>query len=266
MKNKTLKSIIASLLSVAMLMSFVACGGSGSGEDKKNNSAGASASDGADANGSTNSDGEKNIEKGQVGSYITFGTYEQDGDTSNGAEDIEWLVLDVEDGKTLVISKYELDCKPYNEVDEGVTWETCTLRTWLNNYFYDTAFSDSDKNKVCLTNVVAEKNPNYDTEAGNNTQDKVFVLSISEAEKYFSSDDERKCKPTQYAINNGAWFNKDPSDSDYGNCWWWLRSPGYDLSITSGVGGDGDIEDYYNRNDVEYNCNAVRPAMWITVG
>ena len=71
----------------------------------------------------------------KVGHYVSFGKYEQDNNTSNGKEKIEWLVLEVKDGKALVISKYALDCKPYNTSSTNVTWETCSLRNWLNNDF-----------------------------------------------------------------------------------------------------------------------------------
>ena len=257
MKNKALKSIIASLLSVAMLMSFVACGGSGSGEDKKNNSAGASASDNADVN----SDRKLTIDKNaQVGDYITFGSYEQDNNISNGKEDIEWLVLEVRDGKALVISKYALDCKQYNEEYVDTSWENCTLRAWLNNDFYNTAFSDTEKNEICTTNIIAEDNFESGTDAGNDTQDKVFLLSISEVETYFSSDEERMCKPSKYAINNGVF---EYVDSYEGNCWWWLRSPGTALNYASYIYGGGIV--VYDGEGVDFG-HAIRPAMWIAVG
>lgn len=81
----------------------------------------------------------------KVGHYVSFGKYEQDNNTSNGKEKIEWLVLEVKDGKALVISKYALDCKPYNTSSTNVTWETCSLRNWLNNDFINSAFSATEK-------------------------------------------------------------------------------------------------------------------------
>ena len=81
------------------------------------------------------------IKQAKVGDYVVFGQYEQDNDTSNGKEDVEWLVLDVQEDRALLISKYLLDCKPYNTTDDHVTWETCTLRKWLNDEFINTAFS-----------------------------------------------------------------------------------------------------------------------------
>lgn len=77
------------------------------------------------------------------GSIVTFGAYEQDNNTGNGKEAIEWLVLDYDaaNNRALVISLYALDCKPYNTEKKNVTWEKCTLRAWLNNEFIQAAFS-----------------------------------------------------------------------------------------------------------------------------
>ena len=158
----------------------------------------------------------------KAGDYVFFGEYEQDNNTANGKEDIEWLVLEVKDGKALVISKYALDCKQYNTSYMDVTWETCTLRKWLNNDFINAAFSAEEKAMIPTVTVSADKNPAFSTNPGNVTQDQLFLLSITEANKYFSSDSARRCKPTDYAVANGAW------ESDNGNCWWWLRSPGND--------------------------------------
>ena len=156
-----------------------------------------------------------------VGDTYRFGSYEQDNNKSNGQEDIEWLVLAKEGTKILVISKEALDCKPYNTSYTDVTWETCTLRKWLNNDFINAAFSADERTMIPTVTVSADKNPDYSTNPGNATQDQVFLLSITEVNKYFSSDSARQCKPTDYAVANGAW------ESDSGNCWWWLRSPGY---------------------------------------
>ncbi len=192
----------------------------------------------------------------KVGDYVAFGAYEQDNNTSNGKEDIEWLVLEVKDGKALVISKYALDRKPYNASYTDVTWETCTLRKWLNKEFINAAFSADEKAMIPTVTVPADKNPDYSTNPGNATQDQVFLLSIAEANKYCSSDSARRCEPTDYAVANGAW------ESDSGNCWWWLRSPGYVQNFAAIVYDCGDVNfyDYYydSINDI-----AVRPALWI---
>ena len=191
-----------------------------------------------------------------VGSTVTFGSYEQDNDTSNGKEPIEWIVLDVQEGKSLLISKYELDCQPYNTKDGDVTWETCSLRTWLNDTFLKEAFSADEQEKIPEVKVTADENPRYKTDPGKDTQDRVFLLNIPEAQKYFGSKDARQCKPTAYAIKQGSYVDSK------GNCWWWLRSPGLYTYYAAYVDYDG-----YALELGGYVCDdyAVRPALWVNL-
>ena len=200
------------------------------------------------------------IKLAEVGDTVYFGNYEQDNDTSNGKEKIEWQVLAKENNKVLVISKYALDSQRYNTADEGVTWETCTLRTWLNGTFLDNAFSSSEQAAIAQTTVTADKNSKYDTDPGNATTDKVFLLSIDEANKYFSSSSARQCKPTAFAVANGA------SESySSGNCWWWLRSPGDFQDYAANVFPDDGSFGYIGYS-VSRDSFAVRPALWINLG
>ncbi len=194
----------------------------------------------------------KNI---KVGSYVNLGAYEQDNNTSNGKEDVEWLVLEIKDGKALAISKYALDCKQYNTSYTDVTWETCTLRKWLNNDFINAAFSADEKAMIPTVTVSADKNPYYSTNPGNTTQDQVFLLSITEADKYFVFNNARQCKPTDYAVANGAW------ESDSGNCWWWLRSPAFNQKSAAYVVSNGYVVEVGHA--VDLSDHAVRPALWI---
>ena len=198
----------------------------------------------------------------KAGDYIFFGTYEQDNDTANGKEYIEWLVLEVKNGKALVISKYALDCQQYNTSCTDVTWEICSLRKWLNGTFINNAFSAEEQAMIPTVTVSADKNPDYSTDPGNATQDKVFLLSITEANRYFTSDKARKCVPTDYAIVQGAYTSDSYKAGGRDTCWWWLRSPGYDQNFcAANVFCDG----YVQRNSVEYECIAVRPALWINL-
>lgn len=190
-----------------------------------------------------------------VGDTYRFGSYEQDNNISNGQEDIEWLVLAKEGTKILVISKEALDCKPYNTSYTDVTWETCTLRKWLNNGFINAAFSADERTMIPTVTVSADKNPDYSTNPGNATQDQVFLLSITEVNKYFSSCGARQCKPTDYAVANGA------CEYDSGNCCWWLRSPGCGQDDAAYVNDYGADIDYGTFGDSYYL--AVRPALWI---
>lgn len=183
------------------------------------------------------------IGKFNVGDIYTFGKYEQDNKRENGKEDIEWLVLAKEDSRILVISKYALDSKSYNTIYEDVTWETCTLRKWLNNDFINSAFTEEEKAKILTVTVTTDDNPEYSTNPSSATQDQVFLLSITEVEKYFTSDSTRQCK---YFYNSNSWC-------------WWLRSHGYDCHASYVLTGGGI--DYYGR--YVNNVNAVRPALWI---
>ena len=194
-----------------------------------------------------------------VGSTIKFGFYEQDNNTSNGKEEIEWIVLAMDGNKALIISKYALDCQRYNSTYMRTTWENCSLRTWLNWTFYNTAFGVYHKNMIQNTTVTADKNPTYNTSPGNNTNDKVFLLSITEVNNYFSSDSSRQCQGTDYC------YALDATKTINGNCWWWLRSPSYNSLNATVVDGSGSVCDDFN-NYVLNDNNSVRPAMWINLG
>lgn len=205
------------------------------------------------------------IKNAKVGDIVYFGTYEQDNDTSNGKENIEWLVLAKEKNRVLVISDKALDRQPYNSsYTEEVTWENCSLRKWLNGTFLKQAFSTEEQAQIQNTTVSADNNPQYSTNPGNATTDKVFLLSINEVEKYFNSDEARKCAPTAYAKAQGASTSdtfKTPSGA--ATCWWWLRSPGDDQSSAAYVYFGGNV--FELGNYVFSGLNAVRPAMWITI-
>lgn len=195
------------------------------------------------------------MRKAAVGDKITFGTYEQDNVTSNGAEDIEWLVLAKENNKILVISDKALDRQLYDNAD--VTWENCSLRKWLNDSFLNAAFSEEERALIQSTTVSAYKNPRYSTDPGNYTTDKVFLLSINEAEKYFNSDEARKCAPTAYAKARGALTSVGDAKT-----WWWLRSPGRSQKYAAIVSIGGWV--YYRGYGVNYDNVSVRPALWIS--
>lgn len=191
-----------------------------------------------------------------VGDIVFFGVYEQDNDTSNGKEDIEWRVLAKEDGRILLITDKAIDCQQYNATYTGTTWEKCSLRKWMNDIFFNTAFSTEEQAKVQSTKISADRNPEYDTSPGNATTDKVFLLSIDEVNKYFNSDKARACIPTAYAKENGAY--------SYGNtCLWWLRSPGRYPNDISYLSTTGYV--VYEGRIVDSNDTCVRPAMWISV-
>ena len=237
--------------------------------------------------------GEEPLEAGtsyNVGDIIKFGHYEQDGNTTNGKEEIEWQVLKVESDRVLVVSKYALDCKKYNETYTDSTWENCTLRNWLNNDFKNAAFTSAEQAKIPTVTVVNENNPKHGTEGGNNTNDQLFCLSIGEIESYFGSYSEYNsedmyggnqnliCDATQYDINNGVsvYTITECYDNSYlkGRGYtsdvigrrgvnWWLRSVGGLSSwITCYVSRIGSAGAGLGR-DVTVGDYAVRPALYI---
>lgn len=204
-----------------------------------------------------------------VGNYVTFGRYPQ---TKAGKDKtpIEWLVLARDGSKALLISRYGLDAQPYNTTNSEVTWETCTLRTWLNSTFYNKAFSSAEQAAILTTNVDNSKYQCYSgwsTNGGNNTQDKVFLLSYAEANKYFdvthdnSSNTKSRVAPTAYAIAQGAWTSSSDKTADrtYAGCWW-MRSPGGRQIYAAVVDSDGWL-----RNRVNGDSGSVRPALWVNI-
>ena len=189
-----------------------------------------------------------------VGNTMTFGKYEQDNNQGNGKEPVQWRVLGREGQKALLISDRNLDCQPYNKSHTSVTWETCTLRTWLNGAFLTAAFTPAEQGAILTTAVKNEDNSKYNTDGGNPTQDKVFLLSIAEAETLFRSDADRAGKNTAYAKAQGAYDNS-------GAGWWWLRSPGKSRDNAANVSSDGSVYRYgFNVSNVDF---AVRPALWL---
>ena len=203
----------------------------------------------------------KNI---KVGDTYTFGAYEQDNSTSNGKEAIEWTVLDKDGMSLLLISKQALDCQQYNTSYTDVTWESCSLRKWMNGTFLNKAFNAEEQAQIQNTTVSADKNPEYNTNPGNATTDKVFLLSINEVEKYFNSDEARKCAPTAYAKAQGAYTSDSyKTASGAATCWWWLRSPGYSQINAAYVRSDGSV--YYSGHPVSDDADGVRPSLWINL-
>ena len=170
------------------------------------------------------------------------------------------IVLDVEDNRALLISKYCLDARAYNTEFVKMTWARCTLRTWLNDIFLSEAFSAEEQAVILTTAVVNENNPYYGTYGGADTEDRIFLLSIAEVYAYFPDQADRIAQPTAYAVANGAY-----DDDATGNTWWWLRSPGNRPIDAEGVRADGRVTGYGSR-DVYRPSGTIRPVMWVTIG
>ena len=170
-------------------------------------------------------------------------------------EPIKWRVLQSENGEAFLLSDVILDKQLYNENDKYVTWEKSSLRAWLNKKFIKRAFIDEEREKINITEIVNQDNPVYGTEGGNNTFDKIFLLSLSEVseqqdgEKYGFLDDEiRACGKSD--------FSKTVS-------WWWLRSPGYASDSAAVVSSRGWVARDGSR--VNGSDDGVRPALHLNL-
>ena len=193
-----------------------------------------------------------------VGDYVEFGHYEQDGCSENGAEAIRWRVLARKGGKLLLISEYGLDAKPYFERWEGVTWERSDIRSWLNEDFCSAAFTGEERERIALTHVVNHDNAQFGTEGGNDTEDAIFLLSLEEAKSLFANDEARIGYATPYAEAKGA---EAKSYYNY-RSGWYLRSPGDKDRSAATVIVTGEVSE--SGSYVDSAVEMIRPACWIS--
>ncbi len=178
----------------------------------------------------------------QVGECFKFGRYPQG---PNGEiKPITWRVLQREKDYLLVVSEKGLECRAYNTDIVTMDWASCTLRSWLNSEFYDKAFNEQERKCILRTRIA--------NNAGPNTEDYIFLLSVDEARILFANNRSRRAELTEFAAKNGAYVYD-------GCCVWWLRTRGfhdYDTAyvrISGIIGSDGHgIDDVFN---------AVRPAL-----
>ena len=212
----------------------------------------------------------------EVGNTVTFGRYPQDEDPSAEPKPIEWYVLEKESGRAKLVSKYALDCLPYNEGKEYsmfdylggaersvVTWETCSLRRWLNDEFFKTAFDEFEQARITMVPVKMLRKQGYHTfrEQGNDTKDRVFLLGYGEElmlYKLLPGHEASICGPTNYAKKRGGLMSLDKT------CDWWLRGVGdnspNDAMVVYHNGEPNSIgRDSANRK------TAVRPAIVVDI-
>ena len=197
------------------------------------------------------------IKSKTVGDTLYFGSYEQDNNTSNGKEEIEWIVLDKTQKSILLISKYALASMPYDELyytdpHTELAWEKSSLRKWLNSTFLGAAFSREEQAQIIAKSL------------DDGCIDKVFLLSEDEVGNYFGSNygsnKARQCVATDYATANGApTSGKDSTGAEFTS--WWLRWGGKPGASTVKYDGSFDYwGDYYYREGA-----SVRPAIWINL-
>ena len=211
----------------------------------------------------------------EVGNIVTFGKYPQ---TKEGSDQtpIEWIVLDYDEvnHKTLLLSRYGLDAKPFDNKHVASTWQTCALRSWLKKDFLNEAFNEAEKSAILVTKVDNSKSQAYDwsrvayveLEDDNNTNDQIFLLSYAEANRYLGVTIEPNMKsrvaPTAYALTKEVWISDKNKTAD--GEWageWWLRSRGPKSFKPSYVSSDGRI----HYTELPENYKLVRPAFWLNL-
>lgn len=192
----------------------------------------------------------------RIGDSVFFGNYPQD--KNEAVEPIEWNVLKIEENKVLLLSKYILDTQPYNKYLENVTWETSDIRRWLNRKFYKVAFSNMEKKKIVATWIITKNNSEWGTDGGNNTKDKVFLLSVDEEEELCQNREMKMAEATEYAKKFKIRVGEKTGCSD-----WWLRSPGSRncRALHMFDGGNTESIGAY----VHDQWNGVRPAIWVNI-
>ena len=176
-------------------------------------------------------------EKFETGMHVYFGVYEQDGDEANGPEDIEWIILDIQGDKALLLSRYALDRVIYNNnAANGIYWQNSNLRSWLNGEFVEKAFAYYEQKRIFTDG-----------------EDLVAIPHVNSLDWYLGTEDvNRVCYPSVYAegkvgrFESGAcsWFVNTDTRTNYGTA---VSSAGRVYTIT------------------ENNLALVRPCLWVTV-
>lgn len=200
-----------------------------------------------------------------VGDSLQMGNY--------GENSIWWEVIAVDGDRALVISRDSVDWKLFNEQYENVTWETSTLRNWLNDTFYNSAFNSDERSKILTTTIENPDNPDSGVDGGNDTEDRLFLLSVYEVEEYYEREAFREAGLSIKAYNSAKEYNPDGYIGGLSSSWW-TRTPGEDEFGFICVNGGGEFEtrptglasDLFTSGIVvadDKNGAGVRPAMWI---
>ena len=224
------------------------------------------------------------IQDASIGDVVCVGKYEQDHNTDNGSEDIEWILLQKDDESVLLLSRFILDSKPYNDSLENITWENSTLRKWLNEDFYNQAFSEEERAQIKNTHLENEdsryrdQEKYYDIQGGNDTSDHIFILSEKEymltlafemqnlSGMYKDDYDNAWTVGSTEAIYRGLKVREDGSSP------WWLRDHGAGQNyciikyIDNGYNLDWEeISKHDAGLKVDSENIGVRPAMWYQI-
>ena len=277
------KSVLIFIISALFI--FTACGGNSKNKEKEENPDSTDmvtdddtdSTDDAD-DGFSENDNDPDIDSADdedgnddpeptvaVGDIVVLGTYEQDNDTDNGKEPIEWRVRKIKGAKALMLAEKGLDARRFDE--ETGRWKDSEIRAWLNSDFYNEAFSSDDKKKIVSSSI--ETGSVYDLTDEYTTADNIFLFSSYDVEIYFPKQCSSILYPTEYAKAKGVeicdedWCRSyECGDAVYNAVYWWLRSPGYDASDALIVSWESLIYNGY----IHHQDYVVRPAFWMWAG
>ena len=193
-------------------------------------------------------------EKHSVGEELRLGSYCYD--ASGQTQDLVWQVLDIIEDRALIISREVLMFKRFHKDWGRMTWEECSLRKWLNEDFLQAAFTEEERQRIICRTIRNKENDLFGTDAGPDTEDYVFLLSMEEAREYYTSDEERKAMATPHAAAEAGLAG------DAETVPWRLRTPGYKGGCYNAyIRENGMINTHGCFNDQD--GFGIRPAMWI---
>lgn len=198
----------------------------------------------------------------QTGEKVLFGNF-------------MWNVLDIQEDKALLITEHIIGQRPYHDVYKETTWAECSMRQYLNREFYD-GFAQNDKLQICPVTNKNPDNPWYKTKGGDDTQNRIFLLSMEEIVcRYFGDSSEKLYHPKK---NQRYWFERKDQNNSRRIArlannpnqvwWWWTRTPGRAGVKAVYIHGDGNIGIQGNNilkgNAADGMCTGgVRPALWL---
>jgi hypothetical protein len=207
-----------------------------------------------------------------IGNIVTFGTH--------GGKPLEWQVLDVQNSRALLLTKYVVEPRRYHDEWGVTTWVECGLHAYLNGIrrgrfdfradgFLQNRFTTEERSRIWQVKGNKTLNNPWWTEVsgGSPSDDYVFLLSLEEVCHYFGSEDRLKAGSGKggnsiIGINDANKTKRvaklENSTSSY---WWWLRSPGLSGLNAAFVNTGGSVNVSGHR--VINDGGGVRPALWL---
>ena len=153
-----------------------------------------------------------------------------------------------------------------------VTWNTSSLRGYLNDEFLN-SFDEADRARIRETYVVTYDNPWYvgrgatlhHSYGGENTIDKVFILSVEEILQYFGDSGQFHNRPDDRITWIADEYNsaRIATNKEGTPMWWWSRSPGNRTRLMAGVDVAGNI--YMAGMYANNYGGGTRPVLWLNL-